>query len=121
MNREEIISVLKDLHEATNFRMSLHDKDFNEIAAYPESRLPFCALLHKNRDEFEKCIECDKEACREAQGRRNSIIYKCRYGLTEAISPLYNFGTLTGFLMMGRVGDRVHICVEIVTDIIVTL
>lgn len=106
MNRNEIISVLKDLHEATNFRMSLHDNDFNEIAAYPESRLPFCALLHENRDEFEKCHECDKEACREAQGRRNAIIYKCRYGLTEAISPLYNFGTLTGFLMMGQVADE---------------
>ena len=106
MNREEIISVLKDLHEATKFRMSLHDNDFNEIAAYPESRLPFCALIHKNREEYEKCLNCDKEACREAQGRRNAIIYKCRYGLTEAISPLYNFGTLTGFLMMGQVGDE---------------
>lgn len=106
MNHEEIISVLKDLHEATNFRMSLHDNDFNEIAAYPESRLPFCALLQKNSEEFEKCLECDKEACREAQGRRNAIIYKCRYGLTEAISPLYNFGTLTGFLMMGQVADE---------------
>lgn len=106
MNRDEIISVLKDLHEATNFRMSLHDNDFNEIAAYPESRLPFCALLHKNRDEFEKCLECDKLACREAQEKKKAIIYKCRYGLTEAISPLYNFGKLTGFLMMGQVGDE---------------
>ncbi len=106
MNREEIISVLKDLYEATNFRMSLHDNDFNEIAAYPESRLPFCALLHKNRDEFESCLKCDKEACREAQNKKNAIIYKCRHGLTEAISPLYNFGTLTGFLMMGQVGDE---------------
>ncbi len=118
MNREEIISVLKDLHEATNFRMSLHDKDFNEIAAYPESRLPFCALLHKNREEYEKCLECDKEACREAQGRRNSIIYKCRYGLTEAISPLYNFGTLTGFLMMGQVADQSLNKAELVEKII---
>lgn len=106
MNREEIVSVLKDLHEATNFRMSLHDNDFNEIAAYPESRLPFCALLQQNRDEYSKCLECDKDACREAQGRRNSLIYKCRHGLTEAISPLYNFGTLTGFLMMGQVADE---------------
>jgi len=106
MNREEIISVLKDLYEATNFRMSLHDNDFHEIAAYPESRLPFCALLHKNRDEFEKCRECDKEACREAQSKKSTLIYKCRYGLTEAISPLYNFGTLTGFLMMGQVADE---------------
>jgi len=106
MKREEIISVLKDLYDATGFRMSLHDKDFQEIAAFPESRLPFCALLHKNREEYEKCLQCDGDACREAQGRRSAIIYKCRYGLTEAISPLYNFGTLTGFLMMGQVADE---------------
>lgn len=106
MKQQEIISVLKDLYDATKFRMSLHDKDFNEIAAYPKSRSPFCAFLQTDKAEFEKCKNCDKEACREAQGRHSAIIYKCRYGLTEAISPLYNFGTLTGFLMMGQVADE---------------
>lgn len=105
MKREEITAVLKDLYEATGFRMSLHDKDFHEIAAYPEQQSVFCSFIHKNKNEYEKCKLCDKDACREAQGRRNAVIYKCRYGLTEAISPLYNFGTLTGFLMMGQVMD----------------
>lgn len=106
MKQSEIISVLKDLHRATGFRMSLHDKDFNEIAAYPRSVLPFCAYLHKNCEEYKKCRECDKESCRDTQDRHSAVIYKCRYGLTEAISPLYNFGTLSGFLMMGQVLDE---------------
>ncbi len=106
MKHSEIVSVLKDLHRATGFRMSLHDKDFNEIAAYPESALPFCDYLHKSYDEYVRCRECDVEACRDAQGRHSAVIYKCRYGLTEAISPLYNFGTLSGFLMMGQVLDE---------------
>lgn len=106
MKHEEIIAVLKDLHEATGFRMSLHDNDFHEIAAYPESRQAFCALLHKDKSELALCKNCDKEAAKKAQSIKNSVIYKCRYGLTEAISPLYNFGTLTGFLMMGQVADE---------------
>ncbi len=106
MNREEIISVLKDLHALTNFRMSLHDKDFNEIAAYPSSRHPFCEFISKNPDEFEKCKICDENACIAAKKRQSTLIYKCRFGLTEAISPLYNFGTLTGYLMMGQVSDE---------------
>lgn len=106
MKHDEIVSVLKDLHYATGFRMSLHDKEFNEIAAYPKSPLPFCGYLHKNQCEYEKCRDCDRDACRDAQGRHSSIIYKCRFGLTEAISPLYNFGTLSGFLMMGQVIDE---------------
>lgn len=31
-----ILSVLKALHEVSGFRISLHDMDFNEKAAYPE-------------------------------------------------------------------------------------
>ncbi len=106
MKHDEIISVLRDLHKTTGFRMSLHDSTLNEIAAYPESRLPFCAFVHKNKSEYETCKMCDINAFALAEGRQNSYIYKCRYGLTEAISPLYNFGTLTGFLMMGQVIDE---------------
>lgn len=29
-------------------------------------------------------------------------IYKCHFGLNEAIMPLYSYGSLTGYLMMGQ-------------------
>ena len=57
----------------------------------------------KNPADYEKCVACDKAACKKALSDKTTHIYTCRYGFTEAVSPLYNFGTLTGFLMMGQV------------------
>lgn len=103
MTKEEIISVLAELYKITGFRVSLHGADYSEIAAYPKEKREFCRMVHKNPEEYEKCIACDKAACKKALSNKSTHIYTCRYGFTEAVSPLYNFGTLTGFLMMGQV------------------
>ena len=103
MTKEEIISVLADLHKITGFRVSLHGADYSEIAAYPKEKRAFCKMVHAIPEEYEKCIACDKAACKRALNDKNTHIYTCRYGFTEAASPLYNFGTLTGFLMMGQI------------------
>ena len=105
MNTKEIISVLYELHKITGFRVSLHGADYSEIAAYPEKKSGFCRTVHAFGQEYRKCVECDKEACRIALEKKDTYIYECRFGLTEAVSPLYNFGTLTGFLMMGQVAQ----------------
>lgn len=103
MTKEEIISVLSELYKITGFRVSLHGADYSEIAAYPSEKRSFCRMVHKNPEEYEKCIACDKAACKRALNEKSTHIYTCRYGFTEAVSPLYNFGTLTGFLMMGQI------------------
>ena len=103
MTKEEIISVLAELYKITGFRVSLHGADYSEIAAYPAEKREFCRMVHKSPDEYEKCVACDKAACKKALNDKNTHIYTCRYGFTEAVSPLYNFVTLTGFLMMGQV------------------
>lgn len=103
MTREEIISVLSDLHRITGFRVSLHGADYSEIAAYPAAKCELCKLVQGIGGEYEKCVDSDRASCKTAIDKRGAHIYKCRYGMTEAVSPLYNFGTLTGFLMMGQV------------------
>lgn len=103
MTKEEIISVLAELHKITGFRVSLHGADYSEIAAYPTEKREFCREVHKIPEEYAKCVACDKAACKKALSSKSTYIYTCRYGFTEAVSPLYNFGTLTGFLMMGQV------------------
>ena len=103
MNKQEIITILSELHKITKLRVSLHGTDFTEIAAYPEESLPFCKRVNEDEGEHSLCVECDRAACTAALERRGTYSYKCRYGLTEAVSPLYNFGTLTGFLMMGQI------------------
>ena len=103
--KQEIVSVLYDLYKITGFRMSLHDVNFVEIAAYPPEKLKICAAIHSVPGELEKCTLCDKEAFRKVHENKETVIYKCRFGLTEAVSPLYNFGILTGYLMMGQISD----------------
>lgn len=105
MKKQEIVSVLYELHKITGFRMSLHDTDFNEVAAYPLDMLPVCKLIHGIDGEREKCMLGDADAFREVKKTGLPYVYRCRFGMTEAISPLYNFGTLTGYLMMGQVVD----------------
>lgn len=106
MNIPEIESVLRELHKITGFRISLHDADFMEIAAYPQGHTPFCRSVKQFSGEHARCETCDREACLLALKTKDTYIYKCRFGLTEAVSPLYNFGTLTGFLMMGQVVEN---------------
>ena len=103
MTQSEIVSVLCDLHKITGFRMSLHNADFEEIAAYPALPTNFCAYVHSLPGEFQKCLECDRNGSRAALESGHSHSYHCRFGLTEVASPLYSFGILTGFLMMGQV------------------
>ncbi len=105
MNKQEILTVLEELNKISGFRISLHDKDYKEIAAYPERMNLLCSGVNQDPEEHSKCVECDRSACLMAEKTGETYIYKCRFGLTEAVSPLYNFGVLTGFLMMGQVAE----------------
>ena len=106
MNKAEIVTVLYELHKITGFRVSLHGTDYEEIAAYPEKALPFCALIHSCKGEHAKCIKSDAEACKKVREGESALIYKCRYGLTEVISPLHTLGSPAGYLMMGQAKDE---------------
>ena len=106
MKRDEIVSILCELHKISGFRVSLHGTDFKEIAAYPENTLPFCSLVQKNEGELCECIECDRRASIIVKNSGKPLIYKCRHGLCEVVCPLYNFGTPTGYIMMGQVADE---------------
>ena len=108
MKEQKIIEVLSELHKITGFRVSLHGIDYSEIAAYPKEKNGFCREVQKDAEEYKTCVNCDRCACREALKKKDTHIYRCRYGFTEAVSPLYNFGTLTGFLMMGQVFEDVN-------------
>lgn len=108
MNSVDISAVLKALHEVSGFRISLHDLDFEEIAAYPPNISSFCALLQKNPQAKACCLAADKAAFETAAATGKLYVYQCRFGLFEAVSPLYHFGAPAGYLMMGQVLQNEH-------------
>lgn len=105
MKQPDIPDLLRRLHDATGFRISIHDREMHEIAAYPENHLAFCRILHANESSARICFKSDADAFRCADGKKGLHIYKCPFGLFEAVCPLYRYGAPVGYLMMGQVTE----------------
>ncbi len=104
----DIMFILKELYKISGFRISVHDTEFREIAAYPEELSPFCQYIRRSSDANRICMETDAEAFMRVNETEDVYIYRCKFGLWEAVSPLYHFGVLAGYLMMGQVIDKSH-------------
>ena len=98
-------TVLKELHLVSGCRVSVHDPESTEIAAYPQEVSPFCRLIQTKPDAYLACLTGDAEALAKVQRTGEPYIYKCHMGLYEAVAPLYSAGILTGFLMIGQIAD----------------
>ncbi len=102
-NQDKLLSIIKELHRVSGFRISLYSTDFREIIAYPETKLEFCACVQRDGRALASCSRCDKEAFARVRETGKTYLYTCRFGLIEAVSPIYHYGVLSGYLMMGQV------------------
>ncbi len=100
--RLELSTVLEELHNISSFRLSLYDTSFHEMEAYPKDLCSFCKLIQKSETGRKSCIQNDRMAFQKAAKTQEVYVYKCKFGLYEAVAPLYSFGVLTGYLMMGQ-------------------
>ncbi len=98
---QELESLLKSFYLVSMMSMTIYDSNGNIITSYPKNKSPFCALL----DRDDKCRECDIRGMEICRRRRKMYIYKCWCGLYEAIVPLYTYGQLSGYFMMGQILD----------------
>lgn len=98
-----ITDIMRELYRVSGFRISIHDVNFAEIAAYPPALSPFCSAVQRNSKARAACIAADEGASRKAEESGETCIYKCPFGLCEAVAPLYSYGELSGYLMMGQI------------------
>ena len=101
----DVLLILKDLHKISGFRVSVFDTDYHEIASYPEAHSPFCSFLHHNDQCCEICRQSQRIAFEKVSQTGDVYLYRCKFGLWDAVSPLYHFGVLSGYLLMGQVID----------------
>ncbi len=102
----EINSILKDFYAVSGIRISIHDTEFNEIYSYPKEPSHFCKCIQQNKLIHKDCVNNDSAAFAKVKSTGRVYVYKCRRGLYEAVAPLYHFGTLSGYLMMGQFCDN---------------
>lgn len=105
--KNEIMDLLKDLHRISGLRISLHDCQFRELLAYPAEKAEFCRLVQRSEEGKRICVCTDREAFAKAAAAGTLQVYHCHFGLWEAINPLYHYGVLSGYLMMGQILDNV--------------
>ncbi|MCD7809900.1 MAG: PocR ligand-binding domain-containing protein [Erysipelotrichaceae bacterium] len=98
---DDIQHILKDLYIISRFNMSLFDTHFNLVASYPNYKAPFCALIEKS-DGFKYCQQFDHDAFLKVKETGQIYIYQCYFNLYEACVPIYTYGVLSGYLMMGQ-------------------
>ena len=101
----EINSILKDFYNISGIRISIHDTEFNEIYSYPKDKAPFCLKMQENAEILKDCLKNDADAFSKVLKSGEVYIYKCHRGLYEAVAPIYHYGTISGYLMMGQICD----------------
>ena len=106
--RLQTVEILKHFHKITGARISLHDLDFNEIVSYPSELTGFCRRVQQSDTVNTKCLTADAAAFRQVRQTGQPYTYKCHCGLIETVAPIYNYGNLTGYFMMGQVTDDAH-------------
>ena len=100
---EQLQRLLKDFHHITNIRITVFDRELNELVSYPENCPPFCACIRSTAEGRMACAACDREACTTASRQSKTYIYRCHAGLTEAITPLWVGNVLAGYLLFDHV------------------
>lgn len=97
--------ILRELHTVSGFRMSLYDAEGRQLCVYPKEMNPFCSLIQGEEEALACCHRFDREAFERVRRTGEVTIYRCHCDLYEAVAPLYDFGVLSGYLMMGQVLD----------------
>lgn len=98
---EDLEKILKQLYLVSGLNMSIFDINQKPLASYPHKKSKFCHEIEKNKAS-DHCFICDINAMNHVKETGELYVYQCHFGLSEAIMPLYSYGALTGYLMMGQ-------------------
>ncbi len=104
-NTLEIYNILREFHRISGFRVSIHDAEFHEIYGYPKELSSYCHAIQTDPGNKRECIKTDRAAFQKVKTTGEIAVYQCAHGLFEAVAPIYHYGILSGFLMMGQVCD----------------
>ena len=112
----DVNAILKDFYLVSGIRISIHDEEFNEIYSYPNEPNTFCKCIQTNKAILKDCQHNDAVAFAKVKQTGEVTVYKCSRGLYEAVAPIYHYGKLSGYLMMGQICDTSPSSIEYITD-----
>ena len=94
--------LLKDFYSITGLRITVFTDKYEEIASYPKEIAPICRFIRSNPEAEAACHACDREACKAAARQKQTYVYQCHAGLTEAVAPVYMGNIVAAYMLFGH-------------------
>ena len=95
-----LTDTLKTFHTISGMTVAVYDAQFRCTHSISEP-IAFCSLLHKSADCFAACVQSDDNALRHVKDTGVPYVYRCPFGLFEAIYPIREQETIIGYLIVG--------------------
>lgn len=96
--------VLSLFYDMTHVVITLFDLNMNPVLDVGKW-MDYCMAIGEDESRLEKCRECNRFYANESVQYEDPLIYKCHAGIGEAVAPLYEYGTLVGYVMIGKFRD----------------
>lgn len=106
--KEEIslYDILKQLYSISGILIDVYSLDGESLARYPDRGAELCRLVNEDPKGCARCGRANQEGFARVRKEHKVHIYKCHMGLYEAVVPLYYYGTLAGYMMMGQMLEK---------------
>lgn len=102
MNKEVLKKICEDIYTITGIKPVIYNAKMEVIYNHPLAMEAFCKEVRKNPERLKKCLACDRAAFETCRRTGALYIYRCHIGLTEAVAPILDHGTVVGYLLFGQ-------------------
>ncbi|MBQ9806828.1 MAG: PocR ligand-binding domain-containing protein [Clostridia bacterium] len=96
--------LLQNFYEISGVKVALFDSRFHCVAVAGHSE-GYCHFLHRSRKCLDACMQSDIEAFRYVRENGEPYVYKCPFGLFEAIAPVIINEEVRAYLIIGPVAE----------------
>lgn len=101
---ERLMPLISSLYTLSGIRADIYDVKFSEVCISDE-RAPFCALINACPEGHARCVECDRQAMKQANSGK-PCFYRCHAGICEAILPICQGSRPIAYLFFGQYLDE---------------
>ena len=96
--------LLQNFYEVSGVKVALFDSRFHCVAVAGHSE-GYCHFLHRSRKCLDTCMQSDIDAFRHVRDTGEPYVYKCPFGLFEAIAPVSINEEVRAYLIIGPVAE----------------
>lgn len=100
MNSIKIEEILQSFYEISGMDVAIVNSR-NRIIARRYSGALYCSTVHKSQKCLETCVESDRCGLCAAYEKGGLYVYKCPFGIYEALMPIYKNDVIVAYIFVG--------------------